>query len=172
MEVPRGGALLAGHRVGSAVGLIVGAALYAAVEGLAKANFDLTPLVVGGIAIAAGLLGRRLRLVAIGLVLGGWGAAVLGVDHGMIPAARTTPAYMLGIGAGLLLTARLAPTPQRGAWLTSGAVAAFLGPLGLYVTYDVPAVGEWQAWALALVAWALWELFWSWQRPLLEAESA
>ena len=152
--------------IGSAVVLLLGSGFYAIFEGVAGANFDLTPLIVGGIAIAAGLVGVRLRLVATGLVVVGWGAAVLAVAHGVIPASRTTPAYMLGVGAGLLVAARLAPLAQRGDWLSSGAAAAFAGPLGLYLSYDIPAVGRWQAWALTMVVWASWELFWSWRRPL------
>ncbi len=74
---------------------------------------------------------------ARGLALAGWGTAVLLVAHGTVPPARTPPAYMLGIGVGLVVAAALAPKPQRGEWLTSGAIAAALGPLGLYLSYDV-----------------------------------
>lgn len=155
------GSLLWRRSSGSAAVLLGGAVVYAAMEGLMKVRFDVTPLSIGLIAIAAGIVGARPRLIATGLVLVGWGSAVLLVDHGIVDAARTTPTYMLGIGAGLLVAARLAPPRERGEWLTSAAVTAFAGPLGLYLAYDSSSIGQWQAWAIVLVAWAAWELFWS-----------
>ncbi len=67
---------------------------------------------------------------------------------------------MLGIGAGHVVAAALAPKARRGEWLTSGAIVAVLGPIGLYLSYDVGALGRWPAWALSLLALAGWELFW------------
>ncbi len=67
---------------------------------------------------------------------------------------------MLGIGIGLLAAAALAPQARRAEWLTSGVIATVLGPLGLYLSYDVAALGRWPAWVLTLVALAGWELFW------------
>jgi len=139
---------------------LVAAAVYALLQGPGGAPFDITPLFVGAAAVAAGVVSTRRRPLATGLVLAGWGAAVLAVDHEIVPRDRTTPAYMLGIAIGLLGIAAVAPAASRGRWLTSGAIAAFLGPLGLYLAYDVAAFGRWPAWALTLVAMAGWELFW------------
>lgn len=139
---------------------LAGAGVYALLQRSGAVEFNVTPLSVGIIAVVAGLASRRRRTLATGLVLAGWGTAVLLVDNGAIPAQRTTPAYMLGIGIGLLAAAALAPKDRRGEWLTSGAIAAVLGPLGLYLSYDVGALGRWPAWALSLLALACWELFW------------
>ncbi len=139
---------------------VAGAGLYALAQGVLGADFNLTPLSVGLVAVAAGLAGTRRQVVATGLVLAGWGAAVLLVDNGVVPPARTTPAYMLGIGVGLLVASSVAPGAERERWLASGAVAAVGGPLGLYLSYDVDGLARWPAWALALVALAAWEFFW------------
>jgi len=117
-------------------------------------------MIMGVIAIVAGLAGTRHRVTATGLALAGWGAAVLLVAEGVVPAARTTPAYMLGMGIGLLVAAAVAPRSARGDWLTSAAIVAFTGPLSLYLTYDVGALGRWPFWAGVLLAWAGWEARW------------
>jgi len=147
--------------VASGVVFLVGAGVYALAEGPGGADFNLTPLFVGTIAIVAGLSSRRRRALATGLVLAGWGAAVLAVAHGVVPADRTTPAYMLGIAVGLLVTAGVSRRDDRCELMTSAAIAAFLGPLGVYLSYDAAALGRWPAWAIALVGLAVWELFWS-----------
>ncbi len=147
--------------VASGVVFLVGAGAYALIQGPGGADFNLTPLFVGTIAIVAGLSSRRRRALATGLVLTGWGAAVLAVAHGVVPADRTTPAYMLGIAVGLLVTAGVSRHDDRRELMNSAAVAAFLGPLGLYLSYDVAVLGRWPAWAVTLVGLAAWELFWS-----------
>jgi len=148
---------------------LIGAAAYALLEGTGGAAFDLTPLLVGVVAVAAGLVSTRRRAVATGLVLAGWGAAVLAVDHGVVAGERTTPAYMIGIAVGLLVTAAVAPRNSRGEWLTSGAVAAFFAPLGLYLAYDIKSVGRWPTWAATLIALAAWELFWGLRSPMVRS---
>jgi len=150
----------AAHNAISGVVFLAGAGVYALLQSSGITDFDTTPLSVGIIAILAGLLSSRQRAIATGLVLAGWGTAVLLVANEVVPAPRTTPAYMLGIGVGLLLAALLAPEAHRGDWLTSGAIAAAFGPLGLFLSYDVSSLGRWPAWALTLVALAVWELFW------------
>lgn len=146
--------------LGSGVVILAGAGVYALLQGVADTEFTITPLVLGLVGIAAGLAGIRRRLIATGLVLAGWGVAVLLVDGDVVPAQRTAPAYMLGIAAGLLVAGALAGSERRGDWLTSGAIAAFAGPPGLYVAYDVAAVGRWPLWTMILVAWAGYEVFW------------
>ncbi len=153
-------AALVARNAASGVVFLTGAGLYAPLQRSGTVDFNTTPFSVGVIAIIAGLASNRRRAIATGLVLAGWGAAVLLVAHGAVSAERTTPAYMLGIGAGLVATAVLAPKAQRGEWLTSGAIAAALGPLGLYLSYDVGSLGRWPVWALTLLALAVWELFW------------
>lgn len=146
--------------LGSGLTLVAGAAAYALLQGVLDVRFAATPLALGVVALAAGALGSRRRVVGTGAVLAGWGLTVLLVDQDIVPAERTTPAYMLGIATGLLVTAALADRRERAAWLTSGAIAAFTGPLALYLSYDVAAFGRWPLWAVALLAWAAWELFW------------
>lgn len=144
----------------SGVVFLAGAGVYALLQRSATLGFEFTPLSVGIVAVIAGLVSNRRRTIATGLVLAGWGVAVVLVVSGAVPPPRTTPAYMLGIGVGLLVAAVLAPKARRGEWLTSGAIAAVLGPLGLYLSYDVGAFGRWPAWALSLVILAGWELLW------------
>lgn len=146
------------RRAASGLVFLGGAGLYALAQGAAGVDFDLTPLWIGAVAVAAGLAGTRHQVVATGLVLAGWGAAVLLVDHGVVVPARTAPAYMLGVGLGLVVTSRVAPRPERANWLAAGAAAAVGGPLGLYLSYDVAALARWPAWTLVLVAMAAWEL--------------
>lgn len=147
---------------GSAGILVAGAALYSAAEATRALAFDVTPLVVGVIVVVAAVVGARRRRVGTGLVLAGWGSAVLLVDHGVFADARATPVYMLGVGAGLLVAAAVAPVDERGTWLTSGAIVAFTGPLAFYLSYDLPWVGHWPAWAVVLVGWGAGDLLWVW----------
>jgi len=149
--------------LGSAAVLLAGAGTYAALEASSTLSFAATPMILGVTAMVAGLVGTRPRVTATGLALAGWGAAVLLVAHDVVPADRTTPAYMLGMGAGLLVAAALAPRPARGDWLVSAAVVAFTAPLSLYATYDVAALGRWPVWSGVLLAWAAWEAFWGWR---------
>jgi len=152
-----------GPAIGSAAAVLVGAGAYAVLEGGGVVGFSATPMILGITAIVAGLVGTRRRVVGTGLVLAGWGAAVLLVTHGVIPDARTTPAYMLGVSAGLLVAAVAAPRAERGDWLASAAVAAFTGPLSLYLSYDVASLGRWPLYFVVLLAWAAWEGFWAWR---------
>jgi hypothetical protein len=57
-------------------------------------GFSATPLILGLIAILASVVGVRRRIVTIGLVLAGWGAVVIPVAEGVVPAERTAPAYL------------------------------------------------------------------------------
>lgn len=158
-----GSALPRLRRWGSAAVILIGAAVYALLEWAGLVGFSATPLILGFIAILAGLVGVRRRVVATGLVLAGWGAMVILVAEGVVPADRTAPAYMLGVGIGLLLAAAAAPRRERGDWLTSGSVAAFTGPLSLYAASDVAGLGRWPVWAVVLVGWSAWEAFWTWR---------
>ena len=148
------------RRAASGAVFLIGAGIYALLQHSETVTFIVTPLSVGLIAIVAGLLSTRRRAMATGLVLAGWGVAVVLVDSEVVSGERTTPAYMLGIGAGLLVARALAPRLERIDWMTSGAIAAVLGPLSLYLAYDFETLGRWPAWALSLVAVAVWELYW------------
>jgi len=161
MDTTAGASTTNPRALGSAVVILVGAGVYAGLVGGELVRFTATPLILGVIAIVAGLAGTRHRVVATGLVLASWGAAVLLVDHGVIPADRATPAYMLGIAVGLLVAATAAPRAERSAWLTSASVTAFTAPLSLYLAYDVKALGRWPVWSMVLLIWAAWEAFWA-----------
>ncbi len=118
--------------------------------------FDTTPLTVGVVVVAAGVVGRTRRLLPNGLVLAGWGAAVLANDHGL-PQGRETPVYMIGIGLGLL-AARLASRPdERGAWFGAAATTATFSGLAYYGAFVTPRLGQAGAWTVSLLAWALVE---------------
>jgi len=143
--------------------LVAGAVLYGVLVGGGSLRFATTPLLLGVIVVAAGLVGTRRRVIGTGLVLAGWGAAVVLVDHGVVPADRTTPAYMLGVGAGLLVTLASAPQRERADWLTSASITTVTVPLSLYLVSDMANLGRWRIWSMLLVGWAAWEAFWSWR---------
>lgn len=166
------GHALGGRTFASAGVVLAGAVAYAILVGADVVAFTATPLCLGIIAIAAGLAGIRPKVVATGLVLACWGVAVLLVDHKVVPAARTTPAYMLGIGIGLLAASHLAPRAQRGDWLASAVVVAVTGPLSLYVAYDISAFGRWPLWSLVLAGWAAWEGLSAWRSTRTVVTSA
>jgi len=155
----------------SAIVVLAGAGVYALLQGTGTLSFSATPLILGVIAILAGLAGTRRQVTATGLALAGWGTAVLLVAHDVVPQARTTPAYMLGMGVGLLVAGAVAPHAARGAWLASGVVVSVTGPLSLYLSYDVAALGRWQVWSAILLAWAAWEAFWGWRGASRSADS-
>jgi len=135
--------------------LVLGAAVYALLVGVGDVPFPATPLIVALSAGAAGLVSGQVRLVVIGLALGGWGAAVLLVDRGVTPDGRTAATYTLGLALGLgaaWVAARRTGTGFGGALCT----ASFAG-LSAYLAPDVDALGEWPAWAVLLVTWGLLE---------------
>ena len=143
--------------------LLTGAAVYGVLVGGSFLRFTTTPLLLGVIVVAAGLAGTRRRAVGTGLVLAGWGTAVVLVDHGVVTGGRTTSAYMLGIGTGLLVALALAPRSEREQWLISASITAFTAPLSLYLAADMGSLGHWRIWSALLVGWAAWEAFWGWR---------
>lgn len=138
--------------------MLAGAGVYAVLEGPAGVTYNATPFAIGLIVLFAGLAGRRRHLLPTAMVLLGWGTAVLLVHAGVVPGERTTPAYMVGVGVGLLATAMVAPPSQRGEWLTTASISACTSPLAFYLVFDLAVLGRWPAWAVVLVAWSLWEL--------------
>lgn len=78
----------------------------------------------------------------------------------MVPGDRTTAAYMLGIGTGLLVALALAPRSDREDRLISASITAFTAPISLYLVGDVGSLGRWKIWSALLVGWAAWEIFW------------
>ncbi len=139
--------------------MLAGASVYAVLQGLADVTFNATPFTFGLVVLCAGLAGRRHHLLPTAMVLLGWGTAVLLVHAGVVPGERTAPAYMVGIGLGLLATAALAPGRQRGQWLTTASISALTGPLAFYLAFDLAVLGRWPAWAVTLVGWSLWEMW-------------
>ncbi len=134
-----------------------GAGVYALVEGPGGATFYITPLFVGLTAVVAGLVGTIRYLIASGLSVVGWGIAVLLVHYNTIPAARTTPAYMVGIVVGVLAIRLVAPVDRRAEWMTAASVSAVFGSVGYFLAFDLSWLGRWPAWCLTLLAWALYE---------------
>ncbi|MGI8752925.1 MAG: hypothetical protein ACR2MN_11540 [Acidimicrobiales bacterium] len=152
--------------------LLVGAGIYAVAEGPGGVTFYLTPLAVGVIAAIAGIVGAHRHLVPAGLGIAGWGVAVALVHFDIIPATRTTPAYMIGVGFGVLLTSYIAPRAERGAWTHSAIVAVVAAAVFFFVEFGVPSLGRWPAWAISLVIWAAWETLQPLVRPSPLAETA
>lgn len=133
--------------------LAVGAVAYACLVGTGTLTFLATPLLLGTIALTAGVLGHRRRLLPNALVLVGWGAAVLAAEY-LLPNGREAPAYMLGIAIGIA-TARLVSRPEeRTSWFTAAAVTATIGSIAFYLAYDLSWLGGWEPWALTTLAWA------------------
>lgn len=148
--------------------LLAGAGLYALAEGPGGVTFFLTPLSVGVIAVLAGALGSHRHLIPAGLGIAGWGVAVALVHYEVIPAAKTTPAYMIRVGAGVLIASYLAPRAERGNWTHSAGVAVVTAGIGYFVAFSISSLGRWPAWALSLVAWAIWEAL----QPLIRPATA
>jgi hypothetical protein len=136
--------------------LLAGAGMYALLEGPVGTTFFITPLAVGMVALSAGLAGTGKHLIPAGLGLVGWGAAVLLVFDKVVPAARTTPAYMIGLATGILVAGLVAPADRRGSWSTSAAAAGAGAAVYFFVEYDIAALGRWPAAAISMVAWAIW----------------
>ncbi len=149
----RGTDQLSLRTVGSVLVLIAGAGAYALIEGPAEVTFYITPAFVGAVAILAGLVGPIRHLVGSGLALAGWGTAVLLVHYHTVASARTTPAYMIGLAAGVLVTRVVAPRAACVKWLTAAAVAAAFGAAGFYLEFDFSWLGRWPAWSITLAAW-------------------
>ncbi len=140
-----------------APGLVLagGAVVYALALGPGGATFDLTPLLVGAIVVAAAYLGSRRDLLPTGCVLAGWGAAVMLVRHGPLPGEREAPAFLVGAGIGLVAVSLLARRRAVG----GGGLALVVGGLGFYLAFDDPSLfNDWPLWTVVLAAWAAWEL--------------
>ncbi|MDQ2729854.1 MAG: hypothetical protein M3Y91_18810 [Actinomycetota bacterium] len=152
--------------------LVVGAVLYAIAEGPGGVTFYITPLAVGAIAALAGLAGSHRHLVPAGLGIAGWGVAVALVHYNVVPATRTTPAYMIGVAAGVLVTSYIAPRANRAAWTHSSVVAVVTAAIFYFTEFSVPSLGRWPAWAVSLVVWAAWETLQPVVRPSPVAQSA
>ena len=136
--------------------LLVGAGLYSLAEGPGGATFYITPLTVGVIAIVAGVAGEDRHLVPAGLGIAGWGTAVALVNYNVVPSARTTPAYMVGLAGGILIASYLAPRGDRGSWVHSAVVAAVTAAVFYFLEFSLSSLGRWPAWAVSLVVWAIW----------------
>lgn len=142
-----------------APGLVLagGALAYSAMVGYGDVTFNVTPLVVGLAAVIAGALGRAPHLVPIGTTLVGWGLAVLAVREGPLPDEREAPAFVIGLGAGLvagrLLTSRT-HTPLGGA-----AITVLVAGVALYFATDLRVLIEWPTWTGLLLLWAAWETY-------------
>lgn len=132
------------------------AAVYATLVGGVGLTFNSTPLIIGVAATAAGLVGSRQNLVPIGIALAGWGAAVLLVRSGPLPANREAAVYLVGVAAGLLAAqavARVWSVPLTGALLS-----IFSSGVAYYFAYDVHALGDWPLWTVVLAAWGVYEI--------------
>nr|MDQ3642927.1 hypothetical protein [Actinomycetota bacterium] len=140
----------------SAVILGLGALLYALALGALGLTFDATPLMIGGIALAAAVLGRAPRLTATALTLIGWGAAVMLTRHGPVPDQREAAAFLVGAGLGLL-TARLVARARAGVEVGEGSTVLVAGGLAFYLAFDADWLYDWPIWAALLVGWGVWE---------------
>lgn len=135
--------------------LVIGAAAYAGLVGGAGLTFEATPLAVGVVAVAAGLIGGRRRLVPIGLTVTGWGLAVLAVHQGTVPIDRQAQAYMIGTAVGLLAANAVAR-----AWalaMTGALITVLSNGVAFYLAFEIGAVADWPLWAAVLATWGVLE---------------
>lgn len=139
----------------SALVLAVGAAAYAVLVGGLGVTFDVTPLAIGVVALAAATIGGAYRLTATALALVGWGAAVMLVRHGPLPAEREAAAFLVGAAAGLLVARVPWRGPRRS--LGDGATVLLVGGLAFYAAFDASWVYDWPLWTAVLAGWAGWE---------------
>lgn len=144
-------------RWAAATVFLIGAALYALTAGAAGWTFNMTPLFVGLVAISAGIASGTTRLIAVGLTLAGWGAAVLAVRNGPLPDNREAPAFLIGAALGLLTADWL--TDRRGERLTGSIIAIVAGGAAFYAIYDFGVLDRWWIWTVALTGWAATEAF-------------
>lgn len=140
----------------STVILGVGALLYALALGPLGLTFDATPLMIGGIVLAAALLGRAPRLTATALTLIGWGAAVMLTRHGPVPDEREAAAFLVGAGLGLL-TARLVARRRADVEVGEGSTVLVFGGIAFYLAFDADWLYDWPIWTALLVGWGVWE---------------
>ena len=140
----------------STIILGVGAVLYALAMGPLGLTFDATPLMIGGIALAAAVLGRASRLSATALTLIGWGAAVMLTRHGPVPDQREAAAFLVGAGLGLL-TARLVARTRAGVDVGEGSTVLVVGGMAFYLAFDARWLYDWPIWTALLVGWGVWE---------------
>lgn len=131
---------------------LAGAVAYGLTVGTDAITFDATPLFIGLVAITAGAVGSRARLVAVGLPLVGWGAVVVLVRHGPIPDGREAAAFLVGASLGLVVADRWCRRTRLP--LIGSIVTAVLGGLSFYLAFDVDVLNDWEWWVGALVVWA------------------
>lgn len=144
----------------TALVLLAGAGAYAAI----RPRLDASLIVIGLVALGAGLLGRRrgrTHFIPIALVVGCWGLAVWLVSQDVIPRQRSSAATVTGLGLGLLLNTKLARSEkERSAWLYTGSLSAFNAGVSYYVLYELPGgFARWPAFVLTLAIWAAWEQY-------------
>ncbi|MFN2504729.1 MAG: hypothetical protein ABR540_11005 [Acidimicrobiales bacterium] len=144
----------------TALVLLAGAAGYAAIRPRLNASL----VVIGLVALVAGLLGRRrgrTHFIPIALVVGCWGLAVWLVSQDVIPRDRSSAATVTALGLGLLLSTKLARSEkERSAWNYTGSLSAFNAGLSYYVLYDLPGgFARWSAFVLTFAIWAAWEQY-------------
>lgn len=135
--------------------LVIGAAAYAGLVGGVGLTFEATPFAVGVVAVAAGLIGGRRRLVPIGLTVTGWGLAVLAVHQGIVPIDRQAQAYMIGTALGLL--AANAVARAWGLAMTGALLTVLSNGVAFYLAFEIGAVARWPLWSAVLAAWGILE---------------
>jgi hypothetical protein len=137
-----------------------GAVVYAVLLGAAGVTFNITPLAFGVVVAAAAVAGASPRLGSIAAGLIGWGAAVLLVRSGPLPDDHESAAFLVGAAVGLAVGSVIAH--RGGIAATAASITLVSSGVAFYFEIDHPSVlGSWRFWAVALLAWALWE----WSRP-------
>jgi len=133
-----------------------GAVVYALLLGVAGVTFNVTPLAFGLVVGAAAVAGRSPRLGSIAAGLIGWGVAVLLVRSGPLPDDHESAAFLVGAAAGLAIGSVVAH--RGGIAATAAPITLVSSGIAFYFAIDHPSVlGSWRFWAVALLAWALWE---------------
>lgn len=136
--------------------LLLGAAALAVARLTFGVTFDVTPLAVGVIALAAAAVGPSPKAWTTGLVLTAWGAGVWLVRQGPLP-DREAPVFMIAVAVGLLLAVAAAPSARQSEVARGGALTILGGGVLFYLAYDVAWLTEWWVFAAGLAVAAIAE---------------
>ncbi|MGI9016805.1 MAG: hypothetical protein ACR2HR_06825 [Euzebya sp.] len=136
--------------------LFLGAAILAGLR-LAGVTFNITPLFVGLVALAAAAVAAEPKPWTSGIVITAWGIGVLLVLEGPLP-QRSAPIYMVAIGIGILVASFVVAKQEQQAVARGSAAAMIAGGVLFYLAFDVEFLVDWWVFSGGLAVAAVVEL--------------